>query len=278
VDVEALIGRPWQLAPNGGPVVDGLDAVRRVFTRYDHLLGDSEEPPPGGRGRERSGGEPRPSGGGTPTRRTGASDTCQPRACPQDNRVAPSQRRWRSCAVARLPNASAFPRLSRRRARRSAGARAVPRVRSTGAYVLPVANYRLTAGFGESGSRWTSSHTRQDFAAPSGTAVRAVSGGVVTSAEWAGAYGWRVIIRHLDGTETWYCHLSSFAVRRGSVEAGQVIGRVGSTGNSTGPHLHLEVRVNDVPIDPMPWLRSHGMDPDVVSLTSSSAESADAPL
>jgi murein DD-endopeptidase MepM/ murein hydrolase activator NlpD len=138
---------------------------------------------------------------------------------------------------------------------------AVLRVRSTGAYILPVASYRLTAGFGESGSRWTSSHTGQDFAAPSGTAVRAVSGGVVTSAEWAGAYGWRVIIRHTDGTETWYCHLSSFAVRGGSVEVGQVIGRVGSTGNSTGPHLHLEVRVNDVPIDPIPWIRSKGPKP-----------------
>jgi murein DD-endopeptidase MepM/ murein hydrolase activator NlpD len=138
---------------------------------------------------------------------------------------------------------------------------AAPRARSTGAYALPVANYRLTAGFGESGSRWSSSHTGQDFAAPSGTAVRAVSGGVVTSAEWAGAYGWRVIIRHPDGTETWYCHLSSFVVRGGSVVAGQVIGRVGSTGNSTGPHLHLEVRVNDVPIDPMPWLRRHGLNP-----------------
>ncbi len=128
-------------------------------------------------------------------------------------------------------------------------------------YVLPVGDYRLTAGFGQSGSRWSNGHTGQDFAAPTGTAVRAVSSGVVTSAEWAGAYGWRVIIRHRDGTETWYCHLSSFVVRGGSVRAGQVIGRVGSTGNSTGPHLHLEVRVDGRPIDPMPWLRGHGLKP-----------------
>jgi len=127
------------------------------------------------------------------------------------------------------------------------------------AYVLPLTGYRLSAGFGQSGGRWSSTHTGQDFAAPSGTAVRAVAAGTVVSAEWAGAYGWRTIIRHADGTETWYCHLSSFVVSRGAVSAGQRIGRVGSTGNSTGPHLHLEVRVNGSPVDPLAWLRRHGV-------------------
>jgi murein DD-endopeptidase MepM/ murein hydrolase activator NlpD len=126
-------------------------------------------------------------------------------------------------------------------------------------FALPLDHYRLTASFGQSSGLWSSSHTGQDFAAPSGTPVRAVARGVVTSAEWAGAYGWRVIIRHSDGTETWYCHLSSFLVRSGSVEPGQVIGRVGSTGNATGPHLHFEVRRNDQPIPPLAWLRAHGV-------------------
>jgi murein DD-endopeptidase MepM/ murein hydrolase activator NlpD len=126
--------------------------------------------------------------------------------------------------------------------------------------VLPLDTFRLTAGFGATSGLWSSSHTGQDFAAPSGTPVHAVAKGVVKSAEWAGAYGWRVIIRHSDGTETWYCHLSSFLVRSGSVEPGQVIGRVGSTGNTTGPHLHFEVRRNGQPIPPLQWLRRNGVD------------------
>jgi len=125
--------------------------------------------------------------------------------------------------------------------------------------VLPLDTFRLSASFGATSSLWSSTHTGQDFAAPSGTPVHAVARGVVTSAEWAGAYGWRVVIRHPDGTETWYAHLSSFVVRGGSVEPGQVIGRVGSTGNSTGPHLHFEVRQNDQPISPLAWLRKHGL-------------------
>jgi len=127
-------------------------------------------------------------------------------------------------------------------------------------YVLPVVDYRLTAGFGESSGLWSSTHTGQDFAAPTGTSVRAVAQGVVTSAEWAGAYGWRITVRHSDGTETWYCHLASFEVHGGTVQPGQTIGRVGSTGNSTGPHLHFEVRVNDVPLNPLRWLRQRGLD------------------
>jgi len=128
------------------------------------------------------------------------------------------------------------------------------------AYVRPVVNYRLTARFGASGGLWSNGHTGLDFSAPSGTPVRAVAAGSVVKAEWAGAYGWQIVIRHADGTETWYCHLSSMNVRSGgAVQPGEVVGRVGSTGNSTGPHLHLEVRVGDKPIDPAAWLGAHGV-------------------
>jgi murein DD-endopeptidase MepM/ murein hydrolase activator NlpD len=126
-------------------------------------------------------------------------------------------------------------------------------------YALPLKGFRLSAGFGESSGLWSSMHTGQDFSAPSGTPVRAVAQGVVTSAEWAGPYGWRIIVKHSDGTETWYCHLSSFSVRGGTVKPGEIIGRVGSTGNSTGPHLHFEVRLNDVPLNPLRWLRARGL-------------------
>jgi len=142
-------------------------------------------------------------------------------------------------------------------ARRQAAQRARLLARS---YVLPLQNYRLTARFGAVGL-WSNGHTGLDFAAPSGTPVRAVAAGRVMSAKWAGAYGWQVIVVHAGGTQTWYCHLSSMSVRTGTVQAGEVIGHVGSTGNTTGPHLHLEVRVGGQPIDPAGWLRAHGVTP-----------------
>jgi len=127
---------------------------------------------------------------------------------------------------------------------------------------LPVSGYHLTAGFGEGGGLWSHGHTGQDFACPTGTAIHAVATGTIISAGWDGAYGWKTIERLDDGTEIWYAHQSAMLVRSGRVYTGQVIGRVGSTGNTTGPHLHLEVRPHGGdPINPMPWLRAHGLHP-----------------
>ena len=126
-------------------------------------------------------------------------------------------------------------------------------------WVLPMTGYRLTAGFGEWGL-WSSAHTGQDFAAPAGTAVRSVGDGRIVSIGYDGAYGNKVVIEHVDGTVTWYCHLLSFEVTDGFVLAGDVIGRVGSTGNSTGDHLHLEVRLEGGdPVPPLTWLRRQGV-------------------
>jgi murein DD-endopeptidase MepM/ murein hydrolase activator NlpD len=126
-------------------------------------------------------------------------------------------------------------------------------------WVVPVLGYRLTAGFGEYGL-WSSAHTGQDFAAPAGTAVRAVGDGKIIFAAYDGAYGNKIVVEHADGTVTWYAHLSSFDRTGGTVEAGDVIGRVGSTGNSTGDHLHLEVHPgNGVPVPPLTWLRAKGV-------------------
>lgn len=126
-------------------------------------------------------------------------------------------------------------------------------------WVAPLEGYRLTAGFGDYGL-WSSAHTGQDFAAPAGTPVRSVGDGKILSAGYDGAYGNKIIVQHEDGTETWYAHLMSFLQTSGPVKAGDPIGRVGSTGNSTGDHLHLEVRPNaDSPVPPLTWLRDHGV-------------------
>lgn len=132
------------------------------------------------------------------------------------------------------------------------------------AWVLPVASYRLTNRFGQAESYYASGyHTGLDFAAPSGTTIKAVAGGRVTQAGYNGSYGNKTVITLEDGTEMWYAHQSSIAVSVGdTVAAGDVIGYVGSTGNSTGPHLHLEVRPGaGDPVDPYAALQQNGVTP-----------------
>ena len=128
---------------------------------------------------------------------------------------------------------------------------------------LPTQGYHLTARFGMAGGLWSSNHTGLDFAAPSGTPIFAVANGVVTETGSAGAYGNRTIETLPDGTELWYCHQSAIGVRVGQqVIAGQTIGAVGSTGNTTGPHVHLEVRPGGGdPVDPYQALIVHGVTP-----------------
>jgi murein DD-endopeptidase MepM/ murein hydrolase activator NlpD len=129
--------------------------------------------------------------------------------------------------------------------------------------VLPLTGYRLTARFGNAGSLWSSDHTGLDFAAPEGTTLVAIGDGVVTEVLYDGAYGNKTVIRLEDGTELWYCHQSAQTVSVGdSVTAGEVIGAVGSTGNVTGPHLHLEVRPGGAdPVDPETALADWGIRP-----------------
>jgi peptidoglycan hydrolase-like protein with peptidoglycan-binding domain len=111
----------------------------------------------------------------------------------------------------------------------------------------------MTDGFGPRGGR---PHHGLDFPAPTGTAVTAGGVGTVRSAGYnAFGYGNLVIVSHRLGFESWYAHLSSVAVVPGQpVSGGVLVGRVGSTGHSTGPHLHFEVRRNGTPIDPLPLL------------------------
>lgn len=121
--------------------------------------------------------------------------------------------------------------------------------RKANAWTKPVdIKYELTGDYGNSGDRWANKHSGQDFAVPTGTDVKAVHDGTVVKAGGNGAgdgasYGNAVVIKHYDGSYTQYAHLSSIDVQPGEqVKGDQKIADSGSTGNSSGPHLHFEVR------------------------------------
>jgi len=120
----------------------------------------------------------------------------------------------------------------------------------------PVSGARLTSGFGMRRHPllgYSKMHTGVDFGAPTGTPIRASGAGVVDLAGRNGAYGIAVVLKHGSKYKSLYAHMSKLAagVRKGTrVNQGQVIGYVGTTGRSTGPHLHYEVRVNDRPVNP----------------------------
>ncbi|WP_405812195.1 LysM peptidoglycan-binding domain-containing M23 family metallopeptidase [Streptomyces sp. NBC_01520] len=131
-------------------------------------------------------------------------------------------------------------------------------------WAAPVADANVTTQYRASGASWSSGyHTGSDFQAASGTGVRSIGPGTVVSAGWSGSYGNEVVIQHSDGMYSQYAHLSSLGVSAGqTVTGGQQIGLSGSTGNSTGPHLHFEVRTGPSygsDVDPIAYLRSHGV-------------------
>ncbi|TVL89544.1 transglycosylase family protein [Streptomyces sp. SAJ15] len=131
-------------------------------------------------------------------------------------------------------------------------------------FTAPVGGIGPGTAYRVPGSGWASGyHTGVDFPVPIGTSVKAIAAGEVVSAGWADAYGYQVVIRHPDGKYSQYAHLSQLSVRAGKpVNAGQQIGRSGSTGNATGPHLHFEVRTGPdygSDINPLGYLRAHGV-------------------
>ena len=113
----------------------------------------------------------------------------------------------------------------------------------------------ITSRFGAGSSIRRSSHTGLDIAAPTGTTVVAAASGTVTFSGYKGSYGNMLVISHGNGVQTYYAHCSKLYVSSGTqVSQGQKIASVGSTGNSTGPHLHLEIRVNGVAYNPQNYL------------------------
>ncbi|WP_053693809.1 M23 family metallopeptidase [Streptomyces sp. WM6372] len=168
----------------------------------------------------------------------------------------------REAAQKEVEDARLAAEKAAKEAQEAAGAKAEQEriAKLAGSFSLPTSAYTLTSHYGDAGSMWSSGHhTGLDFAAPTGTPVKAVGAGKITSAGWSGAYGYRIVLELDDGTEIWYCHLSSMSVTSGSVGAGDTIGRVGATGNVTGPHLHLEVRKGGSTVDPLAWLESKGL-------------------
>ncbi len=135
-------------------------------------------------------------------------------------------------------------------------------------WVDPVKRYALSASFNQAGGMWAHKHSGQDFAVPIGTNVVAAHGGTVVKAGGNGAgdgpaYGNAIVIRHGNGTYSQYAHLSKINVRIGQiVKTGQSIAKSGNTGNSSGPHLHFEIRTTPnygSAVDPVAFLRAHGV-------------------
>ena len=141
---------------------------------------------------------------------------------------------------------------------------AVPKIVEKGTkipptYIKPINGGRLTSTFGGRRDPITgrsSSHSGTDWAVPKGTAVYASSGGTVTKASWGGSYGNVIFIKHPDGRETRYAHLSKILVSNGqTVKQGQKIALSGNTGRSTGPHLHFEIRINGSPVNALKYIQ-----------------------
>ena len=113
----------------------------------------------------------------------------------------------------------------------------------------------IMSRYGSRESIRSSAHRGLDIAAPTGTPIKAAAAGTVTVAGYNGSYGYMIKISHGNGVETLYAHCSQLIATQGqSVAQGQVIGKVGSTGNSTGPHLHLEVRKNGTILNPQNYV------------------------
>ncbi|MFD5428072.1 M23 family metallopeptidase [Streptomyces sp. NPDC127084] len=135
-------------------------------------------------------------------------------------------------------------------------------------WVKPVHGYTLSASFNQGGAMWSHKHSGQDFAVPTGTPVKAANGGVVVKAGPGGggdgsAYGNAIVIKHGNGKYSQYAHLSKVNVYVGqAVKTGQRIALSGNTGNSSGPHLHFEIRTTPnygSALNPASFLRSMGV-------------------
>ncbi|MBX9363764.1 M23 family metallopeptidase [Streptomyces sp. WAC04114] len=158
--------------------------------------------------------------------------------------------------------------VAKKAAEKKAAAKKAAAKKAKPSWVDPVKKYTLSASFAQNGGMWAHKHSGQDFAVPSGTQVVAAHGGTVVKAGGNGAgdgpaYGNAVVIKHGNGTYSQYAHLSKVTVHVGQiVKTGQEIAKSGNTGNSSGPHLHFEIRTTPnygSAIDPVKFLRAKGV-------------------
>ncbi|MGV9914970.1 M23 family metallopeptidase [Streptomyces tendae] len=153
-------------------------------------------------------------------------------------------------------------------AKKSTTAKKTATKKKAASWVDPVKKYELSASFAQNGGMWAHKHSGQDFAVPIGTNVVATHGGTVVKAGGNGAgdgpaYGNAIVIKHGNGTYSQYAHLSKINVKIGQiVKTGQSIAKSGNTGNSSGPHLHFEIRTTPnygSAVDPVSFLRGKGV-------------------
>ncbi|CAM5667417.1 M23 family metallopeptidase [Streptomyces avidinii] len=151
---------------------------------------------------------------------------------------------------------------------KAAGAAGAAGASKTGLWDKPLEKYTLSATFGKGGNMWSHKHSGQDFAVPVGTQVKAAAAGVVVKAGPNGggdgpAYGNAIVIKHANNTYSQYAHLSKIQVKIGQkVKASQRIALSGNTGNSSGPHLHFEIRTTPnygSAVNPVAFLRTNGV-------------------
>lgn len=159
-------------------------------------------------------------------------------------------------AAAAEAEAKVADAIKRAEQKKQAAITQAERIQAIGQVIVPIQDgYQLSARFMQRGRIWSGGvHTGLDFRAPVGTRVYAAASGTIIEAGYAGSYGYRVVIDHGDGYITTYNHLSKIFESGGFVNAGTNIGLSGSTGNTTGPHLHLEVLKDGQFINPAGWL------------------------
>jgi murein DD-endopeptidase MepM/ murein hydrolase activator NlpD len=179
-----------------------------------------------------------------------------------DQKAAAAEQAAAKTAAAK--KAAAKTAAAKKAAAKKAAAKKAPKI-TNASWVTPTTGYTLGAGFAQAGPHWIHKHSGQDFVVNTGTTVRAAHEGTVVTAGWGGAYGNNIVIKHGSHLYTQYGHLSKIGVYVGEhVNTAEKIGLSGSTGNSTGPHLHFEVRTTPYygsAVEPLHFLRAHGVTP-----------------
>ncbi|CAL9297302.1 M23 family metallopeptidase [Streptomyces sp. SudanB66_2053] len=195
------------------------------------------------------------------TAASGAAGAVQAQAAAQ-SKAAEAQAKAVQAQAAKAQKAAAAKAVQAKKAAKAAAKK------KAASWIDPVKSYKLSASFAQNGGMWAHKHSGQDYAVPTGTPVMAAHGGTVVKAGGNGAgdgpaYGNAIVIKHGNKTYSQYAHLSSVNVKVGQVvKTGQKIALSGNTGNSSGPHLHFEIRTTPnygSAVNPVTFLKSKGV-------------------